>query len=287
MPTAHLPDRSLIAVTGADAELLLQNVITCDLDSLPHGVARPGALLTPQGKILFDFLIWRGKEDGFFIDIRTDQSEAFIKRMMLYKLRSDMTLSPMNDKNVAVSFGEETRTAKQAIRDERFAGTIVTRSPVESGSKETTKSEWAAWDALRIENGVAEGGLDFLLGDAFPHDVSLDQNTGVDFKKGCYVGQEVVSRMQHRGTARRRVMIAHADKALPSAGTEVTAHGKTAAALGTVVDDRALMIGRLDRVHEATQSGAPLMAGDAAIASVKLPPHVSYAWPENEQEKDG
>lgn len=287
MPTAILPDRSLIAVTGADAEHLMQNVITCDLDSLPQGVARPGALLTPQGKILFDFLIARDPGGGFTIDMRGDQVEAFTKRMTLYKLRSDMALSPPLETSVTISFGDDVETPQGALHDERFADIIVRRFPVKTGSVKADEKALAQWNGLRIEHGIVEGGTDYEWNDVFPHDVSLDQNKGVDFKKGCYVGQEVVSRMQHRGTARRRVMIARADKNFPPGGTEVTADGKSAAMLGTVIGNHALMIGRLDRVHEAIRSGTPLLAGDVTVHVVTLPPNVSYTWPENEQKENG
>ncbi|MEO1749243.1 MAG: folate-binding protein [Pseudomonadota bacterium] len=285
MPTVLLPDRSLIAVTGADAEHLLQNVITCDLDSLSEGVARPGALLTPQGKILFDFLIARSADSRFVIDIQADQVEAFTKRMTLYKLRSDMTFATHENRCVAVAFGDDISPKTGAVRDERFKGAEVYRWPVERGDNDIGKRD--AWDQLRIDNGVAEGGMDYPLSDAFPHDVSLDQNGGVDFKKGCYVGQEVVSRMQHRGTARKRIMIAHSTDDLSASGTGVTANGKPAATLGTVAGNRALMIGRLDRVYEALKEGTPLLAGNITIQSVTLPPNVTYGWPDNELDQDG
>ncbi|MEL6818303.1 MAG: folate-binding protein YgfZ [Pseudomonadota bacterium] len=286
MPTVLLPDRSLIAVSGADAEHLLQNVVTCNLEDLQEGIARPGALLTPQGKILFDFLISRTDDTGFIIDIRADQVDPFTKRMILYKLRSDMTLTVISGRHVAVSFNDGSSAPPNAKKDERFKKQTVSRLVVDSPFNETGEDR-SAWDALRIEHGVAEGGTDFDLGDAFPHDVSLDQNSGVDFKKGCYVGQEVVSRMQHRGTARRRVMVAHATDQLPASGSEVTANGKPAATLGTVVGNRSLMIGRLDRVQEALKEGTPLRAGNITIQSVTLPPSVTYGWPDNELDQDG
>ncbi|MEO0544568.1 MAG: folate-binding protein [Pseudomonadota bacterium] len=285
MQTVLLPDRTLITVSGNDAEHLLQNVITCDLDSLTDGSARPGALLTPQGKILFDFLIARSTSGGLTIDISADQAAAFIKRMMLYKLRSDMTLSAQNDMQVAVAFGENVSYPDSAVRDERFKAATVYRWAAErSDAQENDRHQW---DLLRIQHGIAEGGLDYPLGEAFPHDVSLDQNGGVDFKKGCYVGQEVVSRMQHRGTARRRIMIAKSAQGFDTATNEVLANGKSVANLGTKVGDRALLLGRIDRVDDAIKECTPLMVGDVAIDDVQLPPSVGYVWPVEAQSPDG
>jgi folate-binding protein YgfZ len=135
-----------------------------------------------------------------------------------------------------------------------------------------------AWRALRIENGVAESGEDYALNDAFPHDVLLDQLGGVGFGKGCYVGQEVVSRMQHRGTARRRVLIVTAAADLPVPGTEIVAAGRTLGTLGSVSGASGLAILRIDRVKDALDAGVAITA-DGVPVGVEIPAFASFGFP--------
>ncbi len=244
MPSAFLPDRAFVKIAGADAEHFLQNLITTDLGALAENELRPGALLTPQGKILFDFLISRDG-DGFLIDIPADQMDAFIRRMTMYKLRSPVTIEALPVKGATVTWGE----AADGVADHRFAlaGTELRRQAGRAGGP----ADREGYDALRILHGVPESGADYALQDAFPHDVMFDKSGGVSFRKGCYVGQEVVSRMQHRSTARRRVVILSADSSLPATGTEITIGGKPIGALGTVAGERALAIVRIDKAGEA------------------------------------
>ena len=281
MPQCVLPDRTLIAVTGPDAEHLLHNVLTADIETLQTGIARACALLTPQGKVLFDFLVGRD-DDGYVIDIAGETVDGFLKRMMLYKLRSKVEFAKRDEQVVAVSWdrdsGSSDTDSTAGLADTRFTQIAVTRHVTASatGSDATPPD---AWHALRIAHGVAESGTDFALGDVFGHDISYDHNGGIDFKKGCFVGQEVVSRMQHRGTARRRVVIVEGGGALPATGTEITAGGKPVGALGTVVDNRARAIVRLDRVRSARDKGEPVLAGEQTVA-IDLPAGAKYAWPE-------
>jgi folate-binding protein YgfZ len=136
----------------------------------------------------------------------------------------------------------------------------------------------AAYEAHRIALGVPSGGRDFAYGDAFPHEADLDQLHGVDFQKGCYVGQEVVSRMEHRGSARNRVVPVSLDGAAPATGSAVTAAGRSVGVMGSVSAGRALAMLRLDRVDEALAGGAPLMAGEVELRLVK-PAWARFAFP--------
>ncbi len=276
MPSALLPDRAFVRITGADAEHFLQNLITTDLGGFGAEEARPGALLTPQGKILFDFLISRDG-DGFLIDIRADQLEAFVKRMTMYKLRAAVTIETLPETGATVTWGE----AVDGVADHRFAlaGTEVRRKPGQTGEA----GERNGYDALRILHGVPESGADYALQDAFPHDVLFDKSGGVSFRKGCYVGQEVVSRMQHRSTARRRAVIVSADAPLPVAGTDLTIGGKTIGTLGTVVGERALAIIRIDKAGEAMAAGEPILAGDVPV-TVTLPGWSGLTFPSAAEE---
>ncbi|MGV1955182.1 YgfZ/GcvT domain-containing protein [Agrobacterium sp. 22-214-1] len=272
MPSALLADRRLIRVSGTGAEEFLNNLITADVENLPEGEARAAALLTPQGKILFDFLIWRDGGD-YLIETGAAEQDALLRRLTMYKLRAPVDLKAETVEGVSVFWNETAPTV--GIRDGRFgkAGIDLVRLPGTS-----TSGEVAAYDALRVEHGIAESGRDYALQDAFPHDVLMDVNDGVSFRKGCFVGQEVVSRMKHRGTARRRVVTVSAEGALPASGTEITADGKPVGTLGTVCGNRALAIVRIDRIADALASGTPLLAETVPV-TVALPAWSGLSFP--------
>ncbi|NNH59676.1 folate-binding protein YgfZ [Rhizobium laguerreae] len=273
MPAVFLKDRSLLFVSGADAQSFLQNLITTDISSLGPDEARPGALLTPQGKILFDFMIWQDG-DGYMIETDAGQRDGLLKRLTMYKLRAAVTLAPSTEEGVTVCWGEDAE-GSQGVRDSRFtkAGITLIRRPGKLGDG---KEE--LYDALRISHGIVTSGSDFALQDAFPHDVLMDFNGGLSFRKGCYVGQEVVSRMQHRGTARRRVVTVSAATALPETGTEITAAGKPVGTLGSVEGGSGLAIVRIDRAGAAMAAGTPLLAGETPV-SLALPAWSGLVFP--------
>ena len=125
------------------------------------------------------------------------------------------------------------------------------------------------YEAHRIALGVPRGGLDFIYGDAFPHEADMDQLDGVDFDKGCYVGQEVVSRMEHRGTARNRIVPVAADGFAPDAGVPVMAGDKQVGMMGSAAGGRGLAMLRLDRVADALAAGTPLIAGGIAARAAQ------------------
>ncbi|MGO7182750.1 folate-binding protein YgfZ [Rhizobium brockwellii] len=293
MPAVFLKDRSLLFVSGAEAQSFLQNLITTDITALGPDEARPGALLTPQGKILFDFMIWRDG-DGYAIETDAGQRDGLLKRLTMYKLRAAVTLSPSTEEGVTVSWGEDAEDVRDnqgargiqgargshGARDSRFAkaGVTLTRRAGRHGD-----GAEALYDALRISHGIVTSGSDFALQDAFPHDVLMDFNGGLSFRKGCYVGQEVVSRMQHRGTARRRVVTVSAGTALPETGTEITVAGKPVGTLGSVDGDHGLAIVRIDRAGAAMAAGTPLLAGDTPVSLV-LPAWSGLVFPASADE---
>ncbi len=288
MVSALLSDRCLIAVTGAEAEHFLQNILTTDLDALAAGEAKPGALLSPQGKILFDFLISRDASGGFLLDCRADVADDFIRRLTLYKLRAKVEISKQSQMVVGVAWDVDSpaseaesnaaRNGAAALRDARFKAPFpVFRIYAPSLQPAADASEW---HALRIAHGVAESGSDFELGDAFPHDVLLDETGGVGFGKGCYVGQEVVSRMHHRGTARRRVLLVSAEAPLPEPGTEIVAGGRTIGTLGSVAGQRGLAVVRIDRVKDAQDKGVAITAADVPL-TLSIPAWAKFTFPQD------
>lgn len=278
MPTAQLGERTALLIEGAEAEHFLQNILTVDLDRLESGEARPGALLSPQGKILFDFLISCHGENGFLLDCRSEQADDFMRRLMMYRLRSKVDIAVAKQILVFASWDNDSapsQTDSGWLIDRRFASGVE-RYYGEAMETNASPEEFAR---LRIAHGIAESGADFAPSDAFPHDVLLDQNGGVGFQKGCYIGQEVVSRMQHRGTARRRVMIVSADTDLPEAGTAVLVGARTIGTLGGVSGPNGLAILRIDRVKAALDAGEEITAGGVALTA-SIPPWANYTLPQ-------
>ncbi len=274
MPHAVLADRAVLAVTGEDAETFLQNLVTSDVDALDAGEVRPSALLTPQGKILFDFLLGR-TGNGFRIDVAAEARGDLAKRLTLYKLRAKVSIAPENVPIVAV--WDETDAPPDALPDRRFPDATVYRlyGLAPAGLEAAPPERFVA---LRIANGVAEAERDFPASDVFPHDVLLDQNGGVSFRKGCYVGQEVVSRMQHRGTARRRLMLAATDNGHLTPGSDIRAGGKSIGTVLSATDARGLALIRIDRLAAATNAGVAIET-DGVPIDLSVPPWAGYALP--------
>jgi tRNA-modifying protein YgfZ len=280
MPLARLDDRAILAVSGADARAFLHNLLTVDMEDVDRDGAGYGALLTPQGKIVADFLVHREAE-RYLLDLRHEVLEDLLKRLMLYRLRSKVELEP------------EPELAAFAAWDEAAAGRPVDPRPAPLGARwvaplnsETPDSSLAEWHAWRIGHAVPEGGIDFVFGDAFPHDAAMDDLGGVDFDKGCFVGQEVVSRMRHRGTARRRIVAIHARDPLPDAGADIVAGERPVGRLGSSHEARGIALVRLDRVREALDARMPLRAGLEEV-DVAIPAWASYGWRADSAESEG
>lgn len=285
---ARLEDRSLIRVSGPEAQHFLQNLVTADIDELEVPGATLSALLTPQGKILFDFLIYK-TEDGYLIDAPKETSADLLKRLTFYRLRAKVDLVAVDpETSVFAIWGGEITAPEEAdllVTDPRVAALgqrlVGGANLIESSGAVTT--DLSAYDAHRISLGVPEGLKDFDYSDIFPHDADLDQLGGVSFKKGCYVGQEVVSRVQHRGTARKRFIQIKSASALPEKGTAVMAGGKSVGEIGSSTtiagEGRALAIVRLDKVQQTIENGLPLTCGDVAV-SLRLPDWADFGWPE-------
>ncbi|WP_275790029.1 YgfZ/GcvT domain-containing protein [Pararhizobium gei] len=271
MQPIALPDRAVISVSGEDAQDFLQALITTDLEKLQDNEAVPGALLTPQGKILFDFMVSR---DGDAIRFETgaEQGDALLKRLTMYKLRASVALALTLPAAVALSF----ETVTGGYRDVRFA--LAGHDVFRVYGLAADAADMDRYERLRIESGIAVSGADYALQDAFPHDVLMDRNGGLSFKKGCYVGQEVVSRMQHRGTARRRVMLVSAQAALPESGAPLTANGRPIGVLGSVIGRSGLAIVRIDKAGEAIAAGQMILAGDVCV-NLALPAWSGLSFP--------
>ena len=285
--TARRADRGVVAVEGPEAADFLHGVVTNTVRALAPGEARLGALLTPQGKLLFDFLMVATGE-AFLFEVERARIADFVKRLGFYRLRAKATITDRSaDFAVFVTWGGPAPAIAGAVTfaDPRLAE-LGTHLFVPVGAEPAETATLDAWQAHRIGLGVPESSLDFALGDVFPHDVDMDDLGGVDFKKGCFVGQEVVSRMKHRGTARKRTILARAldpTGGLPPVGAEIVAGGKGLGTLGSSAGDRALALVRVDRVKEALDTAAEITADGVAI-DLALPAFARFGWPEGTAE---
>ena len=276
-----LPSRAVVRIGGEGAEHFLQGLITCDVETLAVGAARYGALLTPQGKILFDFLVER-REDGFLFDLPASLVADFVKRMTLYKLRAKVEIENLSDSHRVLAIwgpGERPDGAFDDPRHPALGYRLILPQDADLPDGFVQADE-AAWQAHRIGLAIPEGGLDFEYGQTFPHDADMDQLSGVAFDKGCYVGQEVVSRMRHRGTARRRIVEVSAADDLQEPGSDIVAAGKAAGTLGSVAGRHGLALVRIDRVGAALKTGAPITVGDLAV-NPKIPDWAEFDWPQD------
>ncbi|MCW5716150.1 MAG: folate-binding protein YgfZ [Bauldia sp.] len=279
----ELPERGVVEVRGPDARHFLHNLLTTDVGRIVPGTAGYGGLLTPQGKILFDFIVHDAGGDRFLLDVAAGKAAELAKRLGFYKLRAAVEIADRSDElrviaawggDVLVPAGELVATDPRL--PELGLRAVVTSSAVLPDEDRTTP---AAYHAHRIRLGVPEGGADFAFGDAFPHDADMDQLGGVDFGKGCYTGQEVVARMEHRGTARRRVIAVTADAALPPAGTPVMVGDIEVGTLGSSDGSAGLASLRLDRAADALRDGRAITAGGVAL-HLTIPAWARFGWPD-------
>jgi hypothetical protein len=276
MKAAFLPDRGVVKVGGDDARDFLNGLVTTDATLLGPGLGRFGALLTPQGKIIVDFLITEapsGHGGGFLIDCPRALAQALADKLGFYKLRAKVAVENLSDSLgvLAAWDGDLTIKPDLAFADPRSTALgwrILVPAELAQKVADLIGADLvdsSAYDAHRIASGVPRGGLDFMYGDAFPHETNMDRLHGVDFDKGCYVGQEVVSRMQHRGTARTRTVRVILEDFSPEPGTTILAGDKPVGTMGSTAGHNGLALIRTDRAADALDAGKPLTAGGLAI----------------------
>ena len=293
MKAAFLTDRGVIKVSGEDARAFLNGLVTTDVTLLRPGLGRFGALLTPQGKITADFLITEassGHGNGFLIDVPRPLAKDLADKLGFYKLRAKVRIENLSDSLgvVAVWDGEPSMKPELSFRDPRHE-TLGWRIHVPEELKQEVADvvgadlvDEEAYEIHRVLTGVPRGGLDFMYSDAFPHETNMDRLHGVDFDKGCYVGQEVVSRMQHRGTARTRIVRVTLEDFSPETGVPVLAGDKQVGTMGSSAGGHGIALLRTDRVADALDAGLKLSAGGLPIRltdpnDVRIPPKRTVA----------
>ena len=274
MQIAHLPERSVLFVGGPQARSFLDNILTVDVGAPGSGAARYGALLTPQGKILHDLFVVPA-EDGYLLDAATAGLDDLIRRLTLYRLRSKVEIAPRPELAVHAAWGDGPTAGAAAFIDPRLAD--LGFRMLESGIEPDAGA--GDYHARRIALGIADWDADIGTGNLFPHEANLDQLGGIDFAKGCYVGQEVVSRMQHRGSGgRNRILPVRFEGEAARQGSDVVVGERR---IGTVLSGSgsdALALLRLDKLEQAYGAGEALSA-EARGLSVLQPSWARFAIP--------
>jgi tRNA-modifying protein YgfZ len=278
MKAALLPDRGVIKVAGPDGRKFLNGLVTTDVAKVAPGHPSFAALLTPQGKIIADFIIVEAEPadgGGFFLDTPRALARMLTDRLNFYKLRANVMVEDLSEilGVMAIWPGQNDTEYGLCYPDPRLPE-LGTRCMLPSHLANTAAADLgselvdaSSYEAHRIALGIPRGGIDFIYGDAFPHESNMDQLHGVDFDKGCFVGQEVVSRIEHRAIARTRAVPVSFDGPPPEAGVPVMAGERSVGMMGSGMAGRGLATLRLDRVEEALASGISLVAG-----GIKLQP---------------
>ena len=253
-----VPHRSVIAVNGPDTRDYLQNILTLDTSGWAPATHGYGALLTPQGKILADMIL-TPEGDGFLIDVAASAAADTVRRLTLFRLRSRVSISLREDLAVACFSGApDPRSADAPARDFVPRDSLALPAP----------ADVERYHAARIAAGVAEQDADFGAAEVFPADINMDLVGGVDFKKGCFVGQEVVSRMKRRATARRRTLSLRTGGGLDQR-TVVMAGDTELGVISSLSGDVALARLRIDHLAEAEQAGVALTAGGRPASVIR------------------
>ena len=267
---ASLPDRSVIEIKGEETLPFLQDLVTANVADLNPGQAVHSALLTPQGKILFDFFIL-ALEGGVLIDCAAESAASLVQRLTMYRLRRELSIAQADSLAVAAAWDDadlSSLSEGHVFPDPRNAAmgsrVIAPQSVVAAISSQPPE----AYLAHRYQLGIPDA-AEIGSGELFPHEACYDQFASVDFSKGCYVGQEVVSRMQHRGTARSRLVPVDASSALPASGAKVVADDRQVGTLLGAHGSNGLALIRLDRAAKAAQAGKALSVDGQPITMHK------------------
>ena len=289
MQVALLPDRGVVKVAGDDARGFLNGLVTNDIAKVAPSKPRFAALLTPQGKIIVDFIVAEAPSNdggGFFLDCPRALASALVEKLNFYKLRAKVICEDLSNVLGVMAIWDGTAESEYGLSypDPRLPA-LGSRIMLPPHLAEEAAADLGgmlagadAYEAHRIALGVPRGGLDFIYGDTFSHEADMDQLNGVDFGKGCYIGQEVVSRVEHRASARSRVVPIVYDEFAPSSGLPVMAGDRQIGTLGSTAKGHGLALMQLDRIGDALAAGATIEAGGIAIRAVK-PAWAKFDWP--------
>jgi len=279
-------DRAIIRIDGVDQVNFLQGLVSNDVTVVTPEKAGYGALLTPQGKFLHDFFL-TVVDGALMLDTEADRAGDLLRKLKLYKLRSRIEIADLSADWVSgVVFGDDALPALDLPGDRGatrpFAGGAAYVDPrlTEIGARvllprtgartaladqDLAESPVEGYHRRRVSLGLPDGARDMAVEKTVLLEAGFEELGGVDFKKGCYMGQELTARTKYRGLVKRRLMPVSIDGPAPVPGTQITLDGKEAGELRSVVDGHGLAMIRLNRLDEAFSAGLPLMAGEATV----------------------
>jgi folate-binding protein YgfZ len=280
MQAALLPDRGVVKVTGDGARNFLNGLFTADLGKVTPEHPQFAALLTPQAKIVVDFIVAQAPaEDGgsFLLDCPRTLGKTLVDKLNFYRLRAKVVVADLSAELAVLAAWQGSGATRHGLcypdpRLDALGMRVIIPPDLASEAARDLGAELVDahhYESRRILLGIPRGGLDFIYGDAFPHETDMDQLGGIDFVKGCYVGQEVVSRMEHRASVRTRVVPVAFEGFAPEPGTPVTVGDKPIGTMGSSADGRGLAMLRLDRLADALAAGQPLLSGGARLRAIK------------------
>jgi len=256
-----LSDRAVIAVSGDDAREFLQGLITNDIHKVVGNKAVFSALLSPQGKFLYDFFIIEHNHK-LFLDVNKAFVADLIKRLTMYKLRSKVEIAEVPNMKIGVDWGSGVHIAATM-----FHGAVIYDDPrlrglgVRAMGEHLMLKDNGEYEKHRLSLGVPEGGKDLVRDRSFPMQWGYDKLNAIDFNKGCYVGQEVTARTKHIGSVRKMVYKIQAASTLPDAGTPVMADEKEIGHMASSIGNIGLALLNI----EVVESSVPLYSGEVTI----------------------
>ena len=277
LTSVRLKDRGVILVEGADTGDFLQGLVTNDVERLGPDSPLYAGLLTPQGKYLHDFFMLR-LDATVALDCERARVDDLMRRLTAYRLRARVSLEDASDRYAVVAiFGSGVpRLETASVYADPRLGALGWRAlmPSDDADEELEKANMkrggmADYDALRLALGVPDGSRDILVEKSFLLEANFEELNGVDFNKGCYVGQENTTRQKRRGAVRKRLMRVDIDGAPPPPDTAIMLAGKPAGAMRSSDGDKGIALLRLEYVAKARESGEPLRAGGARLTPVK------------------
>ena len=250
MPIAPLNSRAVIKVAGPDARAFLNNLLTQSVETMEAGQLRLAALLTPQGRLIVDMMVW-GTNEGLLLDVPVAARDALVQRLSMYKLRSNVEIAA-SDEGVFVCWDELPQGFVTDPRLEELGGRAIGYSGPVTASEDD-------WHAHRMALGVVEAALDAPQNKTYAIDANFDLMNGIDFHKGCFVGQETTSRMKRRGTIKNRILPFSFEGDAPAVGAEVLNGELRAGEVTSVLGQNGMALMRLDRMEgELTVEGRPV-----------------------------
>lgn len=245
---ARLDSRALIRVSGPDARPFLHTLLTQDVETLAPGALRFGALLSPPGRLMFDLFLL-GEADGVRLDVAANRRDSLLQRLTLYRLRAQVAIEP-DDRPVLAAWGGDLPDG--FVVDPRTAG-LGGRGYGAAIAPDASEDDW---QAHRLAVGVPDPSADATPDKVYPIEANFDLLNGIDFQKGCFVGQETTSRMKRRGAIKTRMLPVTFNGPLPPFGTEVLNGDLRAGEMLSGRDGAAMALLRLDRIDgELTVDG--------------------------------